>query len=80
MFDLLDRALAALPELIGQFKGGPVPQVDVEALIQQAEDFARGSLHAPTEEEREEQAEQEAAEPEATVEAPEESATETWTV
>ncbi|MDE2088679.1 MAG: Hpt domain-containing protein [Gammaproteobacteria bacterium] len=41
MFDLLDQALAALPQLIEQLKGGPEPNADVQRLAARAHDFSQ---------------------------------------
>jgi len=48
MFDLLDQALEALPELIEQFRSGSAPQCDVEMLREMAfEIVAPGGLKLP---------------------------------
>ena len=51
VFNLLEQALAALPQLIEQLKGGPEPSVDVQRLAARAHDFSQPGKAQQQEEE-----------------------------
>jgi chemosensory pili system protein ChpA (sensor histidine kinase/response regulator) len=47
MIDLLDRAQAAIPQLVDQLEGGPAPTIDYAALREKAHALAQGATEAP---------------------------------
>ncbi|MGE0080484.1 MAG: Hpt domain-containing protein [Thiohalomonadaceae bacterium] len=44
VFDLVEQARVALPELLGEFRGGPAPHADTVALADAAFNLASGAL------------------------------------